>query len=71
MWTLRQLVKFIQLHVYCTTPQCEMRNEPFFDQWLEEGFDDLDDITDGAGVEDEAGSDIKGILAAYFMICNG
>lgn len=50
-----------------------MRNEPFFDQWLQEGFDDLDDITitDGAGVKDEAGSDIRDTLAADFVTCHG
>ena len=49
-----------------------MRHEPFFDEWLQEGFNDHDvAIMDGAEVEDQAGSDIRDTLAAYFMTRQG
>lgn len=49
-----------------------MRNEPCFDEWLQEGFDE-DDVTaaDGPGVEDQSGSDVRDTLAAYFMTPEG
>jgi len=51
---------------------CEMRHEPFFVEWLQEGFNDHDvPIMDGAEVEDQAGSDIRDTLAAYFMTPQG
>ena len=51
---------------------CEMRHEPFFDRWLQEGFNDHDvAIMDGAEVEDQAGSDIRDTLAACFMTGQG
>lgn len=44
---------------------CEMRNEPFFDHWLREGFDEPEVIVvDGAAPEDQAGADIRDTLAA-------
>ena len=51
---------------------CEMRNETFFDDWLQEGFQDHDvRIVDGPRVEDEAASDVRDTLAAYFMTPEG
>lgn len=51
---------------------CEMRHEPFFDHWLQEGFEEHDaTVVDEPEVENQAGSDIRDTLAAYFMTRQG
>ena len=50
---------------------CEMQNEPCFEEWLQQGFDDDVTAADGPGIEDQAGSDVSDTLAAYFMIPEG
>ena len=45
---------------------CEMRNEPFFDEWLQEGFQ-----APFTGPSAEAGADIRDTLAAYFLTPEG
>lgn len=50
---------------------CEMRNEPCFEEWLQQEFDDDVTATDGPGIGDQAGSDVRDTLAAYFMTPEG
>ena len=49
---------------------CEMRNEPFFDEWLQEGFQ-APHVAALTGPSAEAGADIRDTLAAYFPTPEG
>lgn len=49
---------------------CEMQNEPFFDEWLQEGFQ-APHVAAFAGPSTEAGADIRDTLAAYFLTPEG
>ena len=46
---------------------CEMRNEPCFDEWLQGGFDEDVTATDGPGVEDQSGSDVRDTLMLHIL----
>ena len=50
---------------------CEVRNEPCFEEWLQQGFDDDVTAADVPGTEDQAGSDVRNMFAAYFMTPEG
>ena len=49
---------------------CEMQNEPFFDEWLQEGFQ-ATHVAAFAGPSAEAGADIRDTLAVYFLTPEG
>ena len=51
---------------------CEMRKEPYFVEWLREGFEQPEEevIQDGP-IDELPGSDVRDTLAAFFMSPEG
>ena len=51
---------------------CEMRKEPYFVEWLREGFEQPEEevIQDGP-IDELPGSDVRDTLAAFFMSPKG
>ena len=51
---------------------CEMRKEPYFVEWLREGFEQPEEevIHDGP-IDELPGSDVRDTLAAFFMSPEG
>ena len=51
---------------------CEMRKEPYFEEWLQEGFEQPgEEVIQDERIDEQAGSDVRDTLAAFFMTPEG
>ena len=50
----------------------EMRKEPYFEEWLQEGFEQPgEEVIHDERIDEQAGSDVRDTLAAFFMTPEG